>query len=118
MNHLNSILIEGILSEDPLFRYTPKNTPVCTFTIVSNRYYKGDMGVEKEVSNFRIEAWGKLAENCDNLGKEGRGVRVVGRLKQYRWTGTDGKEREKLIIVAEHVEFRPEAPKEKKGDKK
>jgi single-strand DNA-binding protein len=34
-------------------------------------------------------------------------VRVVGRLKQDRWTGTDGKPRSAVKIVAEHVEFKP-----------
>jgi single-strand DNA-binding protein len=33
---------------------------------------------------------------------------VVGRLKQDRWIGADGKARSKITIVAEHVEFRPE----------
>ena len=46
------------------------------------------------------------------MGKKGRGVRVVGRLKQDRWTGTDGKPRSKIAIVAEHVEFRPEFKKD------
>ena len=68
--------------------------------------------MEKEVSFFEVETWAKLAEACNNLGKKGRGVRVVGRLKQDRWTGNDGKQRSKISIVAEHVEFRPEFRKE------
>ena len=108
MNNLNSILIEGNLVRDPLLRSTPKGTPVCTFSLASNRFYKQDTGLEKEVSFFEVETWAKLAESCNNLGHKGRGVRVVGRLKQERWTGTDGKQRSKITIVAEHVEFRPE----------
>jgi single-strand DNA-binding protein len=69
--------------------------------------------LEKEVGFFDVETWAKLAESCYNLGHKGRGVRVVGRLKQERWTGSDGKPRSKITIVAEHVEFRPEF---KKGD--
>jgi single-strand DNA-binding protein len=42
------------------------------------------------------------------MGHKGRGVKVVGRLKQDRWNGPDGKQRSKVTIVAEHVEFRPE----------
>jgi single-strand DNA-binding protein len=64
------------------------------------------------VSFFEVETWAKLAENCNNLGRKGRGVRVVGRLKQERWTGNDGKQHSKIAIVAEHVEFRPEFKKE------
>ncbi|MDR1596767.1 MAG: single-stranded DNA-binding protein, partial [Treponema sp.] len=39
MNNLNSIIIEGNLVRDPLFRSTTKGTPLCTFSIASNRYY-------------------------------------------------------------------------------
>jgi single-strand DNA-binding protein len=109
MNNLNSILIEGNLVRDPLYRTTPKGTHVCTFTLASNRYYKQDSGFEKEVGFFDVETWGKLADTCYDQGHKGRGVRVVGRLKQDRWNGPDGKPRTKISIVAEHVEFRPEA---------
>jgi len=111
MNNLNSILIEGNLVRDPLLRSTTKGTQVCTFTLASNRFYKQDSGMEKEVGFFDVETWAKLAENCYNLGHKGRGVRVVGRLKQDRWNGSDGKAHSKISIVAEHVEFRPEFKK-------
>ena len=112
MNNLNSILIEGNLVRDPLYRSTTKGTPLCTFSLATNRFYKQDSQLEKEVSFFDVETWGKLAETCNNLGKKGRGVRVVGRLKQDRWTGNDGKQKSRIAIVAEHVEFRPEARKD------
>ena len=115
MNNLNSILIEGNLVRDPMFRSTAKGTSLCTFSLASNRFYKQDSQLEKEVSFFNVEAWSKLAENCHNLGYKGRGVRVVGRLKQDRWTGSDGKPQSKVCIVAEHVEFRPDF---KNGEKK
>jgi single-strand DNA-binding protein len=108
MNNLNSILIEGNLVRDPLYRTTPKGTHVCTFTIASNRYYKQDANFEKEVGFFDVETWSRLADTCYNQGRKGRGVRVVGRLKQDRWNGTDGKPRSRVAIVAEHVEFRKE----------
>jgi single-strand DNA-binding protein len=111
MNNLNSILIEGNLVRDPMFRTTSKGTPLCTFSLASNRFFKQDSGLEKEVSFFDVETWSKLAENCYNLGRKGRGVRVVGRLKQERWNGSDGKSHSKVAIVAEHVEFRPEFKK-------
>jgi len=114
MNNLNSILIEGNLVKDPLLRSTPKGTQVCTLRLASNRYYKQDSGFEKEVSFFDVETWARLAEACYTKGKKGRGVRVVGRLKQDRWSGPDGKPYSKISIVAEHVEFRPEFKKDAK----
>jgi single-strand DNA-binding protein len=108
VNNLNSLLIEGSLVRDPESRITPKGTALCTFGIASNRFYRKDKQMEKEVGFFDVEAWSKLAENCLNFGKKGREVRIVGRLKQDRWTGNDGKPHSRIAIVAEHVEFRPE----------
>jgi single-strand DNA-binding protein len=118
MNNLNSILIEGNLVKDPTLRSTPKGTQVCTMCLASNRYYNQDTGFEKEVSFFDVESWDRLGEACYAKGKKGRGVRVVGRLRQERWTGTDGKPHSRVTIVAEHVEFRPEFKKQDESSQK
>jgi single-strand DNA-binding protein len=106
MNNLNSVLLEGNMVRDPLIRSTQRGASVCNFTIASNRYYRQDSSLEKAGGFFDVEAWGKLAEACGNQGRKGRGVRVVGRLKQDRWTGNDGRNHTKVAIVAEHVEYR------------
>jgi len=111
MNNLNSVLIEGNMVRDPLIRSTPKGSQVCHFSIASNRFYRQDSSLEKETGFFDVEAWGKLANTCISLGRKGRGVRVVGRLKQDRWTGSDGKNHNKGAIVAEHVEYRSDLKK-------
>jgi len=116
MNNLNSILIEGNMVRDPRYHTTPKGTPICNFSLASNRYFRQENGYEKEVSFFDVETWAKLADTCNSLGKKGRGVRVVGRLKQDRWMGNDGKSHSRITIVAEHVEFRPEFKKEASHD--
>jgi single-strand DNA-binding protein len=108
MNNLNSILLEGNLVRDPEINQTPKGTPVCKFSIASNRFYKLDDEFQKEVSFFDITTWSRLAEVCGEYLKKGRGVRIVGRLKQDRWSGIDGKTKSKVYIIAEHVEFKPQ----------
>jgi single-strand DNA-binding protein len=109
MNQLNSILIEGCLVRDPIFRMTAKGIALCTFSIATNRFYRQEGTMEKETSFFDVETWTALAEKCKTYGHKGRGVRVVGRLRQNRWTDTDGKTRTRVFIVAEHLEFRPES---------
>ena len=42
-------------------------------------------------------------------------MRVVGRLKQDRWTSPEGQTRSKVLIVAEHVEFKPQLKKDGDG---
>ena len=116
MNNLNSILLEGNLVRDPELSYTPNGAPVCKFSIGSNRYYKQDDELQQEVSFFDITTWSRLAEVCNEYLKKGRGVRVIGRLKQDRWADGDGKGRSKVYVVAEHVEFRPKPAGETQGD--
>ena len=107
MNNLNSVLLEGNLCRDPELRYTPKGTPVCTLVVASNRSYKVEGERQDEVSFIETTAWGKLATVCAEHLTKGRGVRIVGRLKQERWEDADKNTRAKVLIVAEHVEFQP-----------
>lgn len=113
MNSLNSILLEGNLTKDPESKTLSTGTQICNFSIASDRFYRQNDNTEKEVSYFDVEAWSKLGLACSQNLKKGRGVRVVGRLKQDRWTDPEGKTRSRVMIVAEHVEFKPikkEAP--------
>ena len=112
MNNLNSVLIEGNLVRDPELSYTPKGTAVCKFSVGCHRQWKQDDEVQKEVSFFDVSTWTRLAEVCGEYLKKGRGVRVVGRLKQDRWTDPDGKPHSRILIIAEHVEFKPQLRKE------
>ncbi|OJF76746.1 MAG: single-stranded DNA-binding protein [Treponema sp. CETP13] len=107
MNSMNTIMMEGHVVRDPEFKTTTKGTPLCTFSIGVNRTYKKEDSFAKEVSFFDIETWGKWAELCKDQITKGRGVRIVGRLKQNRWNDDDGKNHSHITILAEHVEFRP-----------
>lgn len=107
MNCLNSIIIEGNLVRDPLLKTTPNGHQVCSFAVATNRSFRQNDQYEKEVSFFDVETWSKLAQTCGEVLRKGRGVRVVGRLKQDRWEDASGKSLSKIKIVAEHVEFKP-----------
>jgi single-strand DNA-binding protein len=107
MNNLNSVLLEGNLVADPAIATTPKGTPVCNFTIATHRFTRDGENRVKEVSYFDVEVWAKLAQQCGEFLAKGRGVRVVGRLKQDRWQDPEGNTRSRVKLVGEHVEFRP-----------
>lgn len=106
-NNLNSVLLEGNLIQDPALEYTTKGTAYCKFCIASNRFFKQDDEYQKEVSFFDVITWYKQAELCGEYLKKGRGVRLVGRIKQERWKSQDGKTRTKVRVIADHVEFKP-----------
>lgn len=108
MDDFNSIVLEGNVVRDPESRITTKGTPVCTFSIAVNKSFRTSQGERKqEVSFFDIETWGNLATSCSRYCNKGRGIRVVGRLKQSRWQDTEGKNHSKIRIVAEHIDFKP-----------
>ncbi|MCR4790062.1 MAG: single-stranded DNA-binding protein [Treponemataceae bacterium] len=118
MNTINSLVIEGNMVKEPLAKETVRGNKVCNFSIAANRSVKtanGEYG--KEVSFFDVETWGAVAEACMKEGSKGRGVRVIGRLKQNRWDGNDGKHYSRISIVAEHVEFRPVHAKQDENQK-
>jgi len=115
MNNLNSVLLEGNLVKDPeLAVIGEQQSELTKFTIAVNRYYKGADGKpNQEVLYISVDAWGALGKNCLTYLNKGRGVRVVGRLRQDRWNDKDGAYRERIFVVAEHVEFRRD-----KGEKR
>ena len=107
MNNLNNVILEGNLTRDPELKYTPSGTEVCLMSVANNRYYKKADEKVQEVSYIDVEAWAGLGVTCKEYLSKGRGVRVVGRLKQDRWTDADGNSRSRVKLVAEHVDFKP-----------
>ena len=108
MNSLNSVLMEGNLTKDPEMKIIPGGSSVCNMSIAVNSYYKKEGETVKETSFFDIQAWNGLGTNCAEYLKKGRGVRVVGKMKQDRWIDKDnGDKKFKVYIVAEHIDFKP-----------
>ena len=105
MNHLNSVLIEGIIKDRARLRETSEGTSVCTISVVNKRFYQDEVKTHEYVSNFIVEVEGKLGEVVFEKGKKGRGVRVVGCLKEEQHIGDDKKPQSRIIIMANHVEF-------------
>lgn len=112
MNQLNSLILEGNATRLPDIRETPHGFKVCRIPLAVNRYYRNSEGKSvQEVSFFDVETFGKLAEFSEKNVEVGRGMRVVGRLRQSRWKTLEGKNASRVSIVAEHVEFRPRVKK-------
>lgn len=109
MNNINCLIVEGNITQNVEFKTTTHGYPVCKIPIAVNHVYKKANSDEyvDEVSYFDIETFGKLAEICAKFSEKGRGVSVVGRIKQNRWKSDDGKNQSRVTIIAEKVEFKP-----------
>lgn len=114
MNNINCLVVEGNITRQPDFKTTPHGYPICKIPIAVNHFYKRAASgeYEKEVSYFDIETFGKLAEICAKYSQKGRGLSVVGRIKQNRWKTEEGKNASRVTIIAEKVEFKPQFNKE------
>ena len=108
MNNLNTVLLEGTLTRDPQREDKTAEFSMCKLAVANNRYYV-DKKKEwvKDSSYFYVYVFGPVAEACLRFLTKGRGIRVVGRLKQHSWKGLDGTWRERIYIIAEHIEFQP-----------
>jgi len=98
---LNKVLLIGNLGKDPEMKYTPQGKPVATFSLAVSRSWKGNDGEWKDETEwFRIVAWDKLAETCNEYLRKGSKVYVEGRLQTRKWEGQDGQPRESVEVVA------------------
>ncbi len=108
MNALNQVIIEGNVVRQPEKSTNKNGTAYSIISIGVNRKYKNKKGdFVDDVSFFDILAYGATATACEKWCLKGRGIRVVGRLKQSIWQNESGKKQSKIQILAEHIEFKP-----------
>jgi single-strand DNA-binding protein len=115
------LIIVGNLGRDPEMRYTSDGTPVTHFSVATNRRWTNPDGSPgEETVWFRVSAWKRLAETCNQYLQKGRQVLIEGQLKPDPatggpriWTGNDGVARASYEVTAFTVKFlggRGEAP--------
>ena len=77
----HTIIIVGNVGRDPEMRYTPSGQSVTSFSVATNHKYTGKDGNQvSETTWFRVSAWGKQAEICNQYLKKGSKVLIEGRL--------------------------------------
>jgi len=87
-------------------RYTPSGQSVTSFSIASNRRYTTASGEQREETEwFNVNAWGRMAELCNQYLTKGRQVYVEGRLHSRTYEGRDGQMRFVNEINLTDVQF-------------
>ncbi len=83
---LNRVQLTGHLGADPEMRYTAQGSAVTTFRVASNRTWRDkDGNPHEETEWFRIVAWDKLAELCNQYLAKGSRVYVEGRIQTRKY---------------------------------
>jgi single-strand DNA-binding protein len=109
----HTLIIVGNVGRDPEMRYTPSGQAVTSFSVASNRKYTSSNGEQvNETIWFRVSAWGKQAEVCNQYLKKGSRVLIEGRLTPDRATGgprlwqkQDGTSAASFEVTAQTVRF-------------
>jgi len=98
---LNKVQLTGRLGADPEMRFTPQGHAVTTFRVASNRSWRGADGEAHEDTEwFRVVAWNKLAEICNQFLAKGARVYVEGRLQTRQWQDQEGQRRSSTEVIA------------------
>ena len=98
---LNKVLFTGRLGADPEMRFTAQGHAVTTFRVASNRSWRSSDGESHEDTEwFRVVAWNKLAEVCNQYLVKGMRVYVEGRLQTRQWQDQEGQTRYNTEVIA------------------
>ena len=96
---MNKLTIIGNVTRDPETRTTSNGKNVCSFTVAVNsrKSEKADF--------FRVSAWDKKAELCQQYLAKGRKVAVMGPVSVSVYQSNSGETRADMNVNADEVEF-------------
>jgi len=99
---LNKVMIIGNLGKDPEMKYTPSGKAITTFSVAVGRVSRNaESGQNEEQTEwFRVVAWEKLAETCNQFLRKGSKVYVEGRLQTRAWKDNNGQDQKLVEVVA------------------
>lgn len=105
--YLNKVFVFGNLTRDPELRSLPSGVQVASFSIATNRVWKGKDGAKQESTEFHnIVVFGRQAETSAQYLKKGSSVLIEGRMQTRSWE-SDGQKKYRTEIVADRVQFGP-----------
>jgi single-strand DNA-binding protein len=103
----HEITLVGHLGRDPEMRYTPDGQAVTSFSVA----VQAGFGENKKTLWFRVSAWGKTGEACNQYLTKGSKCLVVGRLTGDAnggprvWQDQQGASRASFEVTAREVRF-------------
>ena len=105
MAGLNKVMMIGRLASDPEMSYTGGGTAMTVLDLAVERVTRVE-GERAEISEvFRVVAWDRLAQVCEEHLSQGRSVFIEGRLQLRSVEGAHGEPTTTAEIVASDVKF-------------
>lgn len=101
---MNKLIIAGNLVRDPETRITQSGKSVCTFTVAVNRRHS-TANNQQDADYFRVSAWEKLGDLCQQFLNKGRKVAVTGSVSVTAYKNSNGEAQASMNVFADEVEF-------------
>lgn len=104
---INRVTISGNLTRDPELRATASGMAVLSFSIANNERRKNNQTGEWENHPNYIDCtmFGTRAQSLSQYLRKGSKVAVAGKLHQDRWQDKEGRNRSKLQVYVDDLEF-------------
>lgn len=105
---MNSIVFMGRLCDEPEIRFSAGENATCiaNFRLAVDKRFKNRNNPDAPTADFfRITAFGKLGEFCQNYLHKGTKIVMSGRIENDNYTDKDGKKVYRDQIIAENIEF-------------
>ena len=101
------VTVIGNLGRDPEMRHTQAGVEVCSFSVATSRSWTNKDGQKQEKTVWwRITAWRKLAEICNQYLQKGNRVFITGEMEEPgAWADAEGNPRASLELTAQTVKF-------------
>lgn len=101
MPSLNKCMIIGNVGSEPEMRFTGSGIAVTNFSVAVN----DKIDDVERTEWFKVVAWKKLAETCNQYLAKGRQVYVEGRTQTQSWEDQEGQTHYKQELIANRVIF-------------
>ena len=101
---MNSVVLIGRLTADPVLRMTTSNKEVVRFTIAVNRDYKNTNG-EREADFINCLAFNKTAEVINNYLKKGDLTAISGAIRTSNYVNKNDKKVYVTEVVVDKITF-------------
>ena len=94
------VFVHGRLTRDPELRHTQGGTPVCSFTVASDKRKRED-----GADFIDCQAWNGLGEMISKYFTKGKEIVLAGALSSRKYQDRNGNNRTAWEVTAENVEF-------------
>ena len=117
MNDINKVIFTGRLTREPELRSTANGTEVLNIGMAVNDSRRNAKGEWEDHANFvDCKMFGNRAAKVAPMLSKGMKATIEGKLSYSAWKGDDGRNRSKLEVLVDNIDFQLQRDAQPGGD--